>query len=58
MSKTAKHELAIAKPTTPGAPYIITCTCGLLAEAHFPTAALVAAYHHDGLDNAGNSIGR
>jgi hypothetical protein len=42
------HAVAIARPTAPGDPYIITCPCGFVAEAHYPTAALVGAYDHKG----------
>lgn len=42
------HTPAITRPMSPGGPYVITCGCGFVAEAHYPTAALVGAYTHEG----------
>lgn len=44
----ATHAVAIARPMSPGDPYVITCACGFVAEASYPTAALVGAYGHKG----------
>lgn len=44
----AEHKPTITPPASPGGPYIIACACGFIAEASYPTAALVGAYDHAG----------